>query len=116
MHTFGRSKSGIMTKQALRSNLIGVVAVSLSFALGITLYQAFLVADLDDLDTKAEERKPAPKPAPKFSGNSRAKSVAPKMKEFSGHGQAVSDNVPDNEKVSSNKQLIQKAKSSEMLT
>jgi len=105
-----------MTKQALRSNLIGVVAVSLSFALGITLYQAFLVADLADLEDSTE-RKSAPKPAPKSSGGS---TPAPKrrssMKEFSGHGQAVSDNIPENEKVNSNKQLIQKAKSSEMLT
>jgi len=109
-----------MTKQALRSNLIGVVAVSLSFALGITLYQAFLVADLADLEDSTERKsapKPAPKPAPKFSGGSTpVQKRRSAMKEFSGHGQAVSDNVPDNEKVNSNKQLIQKAKSSEMLT
>ena len=106
----------MMTKQALRSNLVGVVAVALSFALGITLYQAFLSADLEDLEEELAEPEPTPKPAPKFSGNSHAKRTSKNMKEFSGHGQAVSDNVSDSEKASATKQMIQEAKSSEMLT
>ena len=33
-----------------RKNLVGVITISLSFALGMTLYNAFLIADMDDLE------------------------------------------------------------------
>ena len=120
MYVVGSSKSGIMTKTEIRKNLIGIVSVALSFALGFTAYNAFKTADLADLRKKPQQpqpAKPAP-PAPKaknLSGD-RMRVRKSRMKEFSGHGQAVSDNVANNEKVSSNKQMIQSAPSSEMLS
>ena len=39
-----------MNKVELRKNLIGVVSVGLSFALGMALYNAFLIADLQDVE------------------------------------------------------------------
>lgn len=95
-----------MTKTELRGNVVGVVAVALSFALGITIYQAFLIADMDDVKSKGagEKRRPAPKPA-----------KPQPMKEFSGHGQAVSDNKKDSERQALIKQMVEEAPSSQML-
>jgi len=39
-----------MTKIELRRNVVGIVGVALSFALGVTLYQAFLLADMADVE------------------------------------------------------------------
>ena len=119
-----------MTKTEMRKNLIGVVSVALSFALGFTLYRAFQVADLQDLQQKSAAmslRQNLPHLHPPHLPKAMAKKVnlagqqamrvrKERMKEFSGHGQAVSDNVPDNQKVSNNKQMIQSAPSSEMLS
>ena len=123
MYVVGSSKSGIMTKTEIRKNLIGIVSVALSFALGFTAYNAFKTADLADLRKKPQQPQPA-KPAPPAPPTPQAKNLSgdrmrvrkSRMKEFSGHGQAVSDNVANNEKVSSNKQMIQSAPSSEMLS
>lgn len=120
----------MMTKTEMRKNLIGVVSVALSFALGFTLYRAFQVADLQDLQQKSASDEPAPKPAPpapakapqsngkkvNLAGQRAMRVRKERMKEFSGHGQAVSDNVPDNQKVTNNKQMIQSAPASEMLS
>ena len=108
-----------MDKVALRRNLIGVVTVGLSWALGLALYKAFSIADMKDIEEKnlsidrirpkAQATKPTPKPTatpPKASAN---------MKTFSGHGQAVSDKLPDSKKVSDNKKLIAEAPTSQML-
>jgi len=111
----------MMTKIEIRKNLIGMLAVSLSFALGFTLYEAFKTADLEDLRTKKQGSKPSPTIKPKPSqtaknlSGDRMRVGKNRMKEFSGHGQAVSDNVSNNQKVSSNKQMIQSAPLSEML-
>jgi hypothetical protein len=97
----------MMTKTELKKSLVGVVSVSLSFALGITLYQAFLVADMSDLEDKKLVSKPQ-KSAPKPS--------KPKpMKDFSGHGKAVSDNKDDSQRQSQNREMVQSASSSQML-
>lgn len=106
-----------MDKIALRRNVIGVVSVGLSWALGLALYKAFSIADFKDLEKEnlsidrgepKTVKKTPPPVAPKPS-------VGAKMKEFSGHGKAVSDNVPESKKVAQNKQLIAEAKDSQML-
>ncbi len=100
----------MMTKTELKKSLVGIVSVSLSFALGITLYQAFLVADMSDLEDKKLVSKPQ-KSAPKPSKPSKPKP----MKDFSGHGKAVSDNKDDSQRQSQNREMVQSASSSQML-
>tara|TARA_R100000388_G_scaffold87367_1_gene67279 strand:+ start:129 stop:425 length:297 start_codon:yes stop_codon:yes gene_type:complete len=91
-----------------RKNLIGVVTISLSFALGMTLYNAFLIADMEDLE-KSEpvnaKKSAPPKPLP----------VKKPMKEFSGHGEAVSDKANDSQRQVQNKQMVESAPASQML-
>ena len=97
-----------MTKIELRRNVVGIVGVALSFALGVTLYQAFLLADMADVekeDLSQVKRTPPPKPKP----------TKPQMKEFSGHGKAVDDKKNDGERAQTTKRMIQNAPSSEML-
>ncbi len=96
-----------MTKTDLKKSLVGIVSVSLSFALGITLYQAFLVADMSDL----EDKKLASKPQKNASKPPRPQP----MKDFSGHGKAVSDNKDDSKRQSQNREMVQSASSSQML-
>lgn len=85
-----------MAKNQVTRSVVGIVSVALSFALGITLYQAFLVANVEEV-----KKAPAPKPQP--------------MKEFSGHGQAVSDNKNDGDRQAMNKKMVKSSSSSEML-
>lgn len=101
-----------MNKVELRKNLIGVVSVGLSFALGMALYNAFLIADLQDVEK--EDLSVAPKKAV----NPAPRPAAPpkqKMKAVSGHGQAVDDNKNDNQRAQTTKKMIANAPSSEML-
>ena len=95
-----------------RKNLVGVITISLSFALGMTIYNAFLLADMVDvekldlsIDKKKPPTKPIPKPIPK----------KPPMKDFSGHGDAVSDKKDDSQRHTQNKQMVESAPASQML-
>jgi hypothetical protein len=91
-----------------RKNLVGVITISLSFALGLTLYNAFLLADMVDVEKAnlSVDKKPSPpKPIPK---------KAP-MKDFSGHGEAVSDKKDDSQRHTQNKQMVESASASQML-
>jgi hypothetical protein len=85
-----------MAQNQITKSVVGIVSVALSFALGLTLYKAFLVADVADT-------KKAPVASPK------------PMKQFSGHGQAVSDNKNDDQRQALNKKMVTTAPSSEML-
>ena len=95
-----------------RKNLVGVITISLSFALGMTIYNAFLLADMVDvekldlsIDKKKTPTKPIPKPITK----------KPPMKDFSGHGDAVSDKKDDSQRHTQNKQMVESAPASQML-
>jgi hypothetical protein len=92
-----------------RKNLVGVVTIGLSFALGMTLYNAFLIADMVDLEKvnlSADRKTLPPKPiVPK----------KPPMKDFSGHGNAVSDKQDDSQRQSQNKKMVESASASQML-
>ena len=92
----------------LRKNLVGVITISLSFALGMALYNAFLLADMVDvekIDLSIDKKKTPTKPIPK----------KPPMKEFSGHGDAVSDKKDDSQRHTQNKQMVESAPASQML-
>lgn len=91
-----------------RKNLVGVITISLSFALGMTLYNAFLLADMVDIekldlsiDKKTTPTKPLPTKQP--------------MKNVSGHGNAVSDKKDDSQRHTLNKEMVQSAPASQML-
>lgn len=96
-----------------RENLLGVVTISLSFALGMTLYNAFLIADMVDVEKvnlSADTKTPPPPPPPKPTVPKKAP-----MKDFSGHGNAVSDKKDDSQRQSKNKQMVESASASQML-
>ena len=86
-----------------RKNLVGVITISLSFALGMTLYNAFLIADMEDLEKSTSSKKPTPPPKP-----------IP-MTKASGHGDAVSDKKDDSQRQTVNKQMVESAPASQML-
>jgi|TARA_R110002012_G_scaffold57024_1_gene146694 hypothetical protein len=91
-----------------RKTLVGVITISLSFALGMTLYNAFLIADMDDLEknTLSSDKKTTPtKPLP----------TKQPMKNVSGHGNAVSDKKDDSKRQTQNKEMVQSAPASQML-
>ena len=85
-----------------------MITISLSMALGLTLYNAFLLADMADvekIDLSVDKKKTPPKPIPKKEP----------MKEFSGHGDAVSDKKDDSTRHTQNKQMVESAPASQML-
>jgi hypothetical protein len=89
-----------------RKNLVGVITISLSFALGMTLYNAFLIADMVDLEKANPNRATPPKPIPMKKEP---------MKDFSGHGDAVSDKKDDSQRQTQNKEMVESAPASQML-
>jgi|TARA_R110002012_G_scaffold49733_3_gene128600 hypothetical protein len=91
-----------------RKNLVGVITISLSFALGMTLYNAFLIADMEDLEKSTSSKKPTPPPKP-------IPMTKDPMINASGHGDAVSDKKDDSQRQTVNKQMVESAPASQML-
>jgi len=86
-----------MAKVKFTRHAVQVVTIALSWALGMTLVEAFKRADFEDVEKEAAQPKPS------------------EMKEFSGHGQAVSDNKDDSTRQAQNREMVESASDSEML-